>query len=376
MIAFLAIVYAAIAYLIFFQFKLLPFDLKNKIATAVLGVLIVCGILIAVNFFHPMTLDATVYQHIIQIAPRTPAPARVVEVPVKPNMPLKKGDVLFRLDPRPYQYEVDRLTALVAASEQSVPQLKAQLDAAEAAANQAEAQEQLAQVTYDRDMAVFNRDAGAISDLKIDESRQHLAGSQAAVHQAKAQVEASRIALEMSGETIAQAKAQLNTARLNLEETTVTAPADGFATVVELRPGFVVTPGQSVMSFVAAPEGIVGATFAQEYASNIQPGDEVELCLDVYPGKTLHGVVESVIKATGEGQLDVTGMLQTTAHHGSSARIPVKISISETDQKLYPLPAGASGAAAIYTDHVPSFKIVRRVMLRWYTWLNYVKLTL
>src|SRR5215475_13539114 len=113
MIAFLTIIYCAIAYLIFFQFKLLPFDLKNKIATAVLGLLFVCGILIAVNFLHPMTLDARVLQHVIQIAARTTAPGRVIEVPVTPNTPVQKGGVLFRIDPRPFQYEVDRLTALV-----------------------------------------------------------------------------------------------------------------------------------------------------------------------------------------------------------------------------------------------------------------------
>jgi hypothetical protein len=60
MIAFLTIIYAAVAWLVFSKFKLLPFDFKNKIATAVLGLVFVCGILIAVNFFHPMSLDARV----------------------------------------------------------------------------------------------------------------------------------------------------------------------------------------------------------------------------------------------------------------------------------------------------------------------------
>src|SRR5262245_51867013 len=140
MIAFLTILYVAAAWLVFGKFKLLTFDLKNKIATAVLGLLFVCGILIAVNFFHPMTLDARVMQHVIQISARVPQPSRVVEVPVEPNKPLKQGDVLFRVDPRPYQYEVDRLTAAVASAEQSEPQLKAQLSAAEAAATRIEAE--------------------------------------------------------------------------------------------------------------------------------------------------------------------------------------------------------------------------------------------
>lgn len=376
MIAFLAILYAIAAWLVFFKFKLLPFDLKNKIATAVLGLIFVCGILIAVNFFHPMTLDARVYQHIVQIAARTPAPARVVEVPVKPNVPLKKGEVLFRLDARPYQYEVDRLTAALAAAEQSVPQLKAALAGAEAAVDRIDAERELAQITLDADQGIFDREPGAIRERKLDQDRAKVAASEAELREAKAKIESARIAVDVSAQTIAEVKAQLATAQLNLEETTVTAPADGFVTVVELQPGFVVSPGQSVMSFVSTPQGVVGATFAQEFSAGIQPGDEVELCLDAYPGKTLHGTVESVIAATGEGQLAATGVLPTTAQRTPAARVPVKIIVSDADRERYPLPAGASGAAAVYTDRVPSFKVVRRIMLRWYTWLNYVKLSL
>jgi multidrug resistance efflux pump len=96
----------------------------------------------------------------------------------------------------------------------------------------------------------------------------------------------------------------------------------------------------------------------------------------VYPGKTIHGKVDNVIRATGEGQIAVSGTLPTTSTKVSAARVPVRILIDKNELEKYPVPAGASGAAAIYTDRAPSFKMVRRVMLRWYTWLNYVKLSL
>lgn len=376
MIAFLAIIYAALAYLVFFQFKLLPFDLKNKIATAVLGVLFVFGILIAVNFFHPMSLDVRVFQHVVQIAPRTSAPGRVVEVPVTPNTPLKRGDVLFRLDPRPSQYEVDRLTAALAVAEQSVPQLQANVAAAEAAIERFEAERDVAQKTLNRDLAIERSKTGAVSERSIDENRARVAVAEASKREATAQAESARVALKLSEQTIAEAKAQLAAAKLNLDEATVVAPDDGFVTALELRPGFIVAPGQQVMSFVCEPEGVVAATLAQEFSANVKAGDEVELCFDVYPGKTLHGKVDAVLQATGEGQLAVSGTLPTTGQKSVAARVPVRIIIDEADRQQYPLPAGASGAVAIYTDKVPSFKIVRRVMLRWYTWLNYVRLTL
>jgi multidrug resistance efflux pump len=376
MIAFLTILYVAAAWLVFFKFKLLQFDLKNKIATAVLGVLLVCGILIAVNFLHPMTLDARVFQHIISIAPRTSAPGRVTKVVAAPNTPLKKGDVLFRIDPRPFQYEVDRLEAAAKAAEESVPQLKSALAAAQAAVERIDAERKLYQITLDRDLEVQRSSPGAVTQQKLDQDRAQLAASTAGLAETNAQVDSARVAIELSAETIAGAKAQLAAAKLNLEEATVTAPADGYVTVVELRPGFIVAPGQAVMTFIAEPEGVVGATLAQEYAEGVKPGDEVELCLDLYPGKTLSGKVDAVIWATGEGQLNVSGTLPTTGDKTAAARIPVKIIVSDEDRERYPLPAGASGAAAFYTDRVASFKIVRRVMLRWYTWLNYLKLSM
>jgi multidrug resistance efflux pump len=376
MIAFLAIIYAAAAWLVFFKFKLLPFDLRNKIATVVLGLLFVCGILIAVNFFHPMTLDARVFQHVVQIAARVPQPSRVVEVPVEPNKPLKQGDVLFRVDPRPYQYEVDRLTAAVASAEQSEPQLQATLAAAQAGADRIEAERALAQSTLNRDTEAQRLNPGASTAQRLDQEREQVAAAEAGLREAQAQAEAARVSINLLPQTIAQAQAQLAAAQLNLDETTVTAPADGFVTVLELRPGFVVAPGQALMSFVVEPEGVVAATLAQEFSRFVKAGDEAEVCLDVYPGKTLHGTVEAVIQATGEGQLSASGVLPTTGEKQPRARVPIKIRLSDADRAAYPIPAGAGGAVAVYTDHGKSFGIVRRVMLRWYTWLNYIKLSL
>jgi multidrug resistance efflux pump len=215
-----------------------------------------------------------------------------------------------------------------------------------------------------------------VSQQQIEDHQARLAAAEAEKREATAQAESSRVALELSDQTIAEANAQLATAKLNLEEATVVAPADGFVTALELRPGFVVSPGQPVMSFVCEPEGVVAATLAQEFSANVKPGDEVELCLDVYPGKTLHGRVDSVIRATGEGQIAVSGTLPTTSTKVKAARVPIRIILNDEDRQNYPLPAGASGAAAVYTDRAPSFKMVRRVMLRWYTWLNYIKLSL
>lgn len=127
MIAFLIDVYVLCLWLIFFKFKLLKFDLKAKICSGVIGVLLCFGVLIAVNFLHPQSLDARVFQHVIPVAANTPHAGPVIDVPVSPNTRVKKGEILFKVDSLPYELEVSRLEAALAEAEQNVPQLKATL---------------------------------------------------------------------------------------------------------------------------------------------------------------------------------------------------------------------------------------------------------
>jgi multidrug resistance efflux pump len=376
MIAFFAIIYVGLAYLIFFQFKLLPFNLANKIATVVIGLLLVFGILIVVNFLHPMTMDVRVFNYVIQIAPRVPQAGRVTDVPVQPNVPVKKDAVLFQIDKRPYEYEVARLTAALNEAEQTVPQLNAALEGAKGNVERAHSQRDLAKSTYDRYTELKKANAGAVSDQQLEEYRRNIEAADQSLRIAKSTEDQATIAIDIGAQKTDETKAELAKAKLDLEETTVKAPTDGFVANLELKPGFIVRPGEAVMSFVSDPEGIVIATFPQEYLGNIAPGNEAEICLDMYPGKTLHGKVDTVIWASGQGQGAPTGLLPTLTHPEAAARYPVRILLSDADRQSHELPAGAGGAAAIYTDHVPSMQIVRRVVLRWYTWLNYIKVSM
>lgn len=379
MIALLLDIYVLILWLIFFKFKLLKFDLKAQIGSGVLGVLFVFGILIAVNFLHPQTFDANVFQRVVQIAPRISQPGRVIEVPVVPNTPVKAGDVLFRIDPRPYQLEIDRLTAAVAEAEQNVPQLKAAWDAATDTVARSEASLKQADAHLVREKELRERNVNTAEDLEIAQKDRDLAS--ATLLENKALAEKARLAFESQtvggvNVQVAQLQAQLEEARINLADSTVTASTSGFVTNLELRPGFVVTPGVSVVTLVPDPEGIVVATFPQEFLMNVAVGDEAEIALDLYPGRTLKGKVDAIIWATGQGQLSPSGQLPNITEAAPRSRFGVKILVSEADQKAYRLPAGAGGSVAIYTQHGKSWQIVRRVMLRWYTWLNFLKISM
>src|ERR1700674_3774754 len=123
----LILTYTAICYAIFKIFKI-PVN-KWTVPTAALGgAALISGLILLMSYNHPFTNEGRIYFTSAPVIPSVRGP--VVEVPVTPNVPLKKGDVLFRLDPRPYEYAVDAKRAALAEAEQNVQLLKSAYDAA------------------------------------------------------------------------------------------------------------------------------------------------------------------------------------------------------------------------------------------------------
>ena len=157
----LVLIYVSICIVIFKVFSI-PVN-QWSLSTAVLGGIFgITLLLLIMNYNHPFTTNARIYFPVTPIL--ATVKGRVVEVPVQANTPLKEGDVLFRLDPKPFQYVVDGKKAALAEAEQNVDQLKASLDQATAAVGKADAQLQLAQQNYDRQAELFAKDVIASSN--------------------------------------------------------------------------------------------------------------------------------------------------------------------------------------------------------------------
>ncbi len=169
----------------------------------------------------------------------------------------------------------------------------------------------------------------------------------------------------------AEAEAGALGARLDLAESSVYAPADGIVTNLALRPGQVAAKvtANPVMTFISA-EPVIIASFPQPVMRHINPGDEAEIALDRHPGVILRARVHSIVPATGEGQLQPSGTLRTF-EPTPRALFAVRLEIDEPYAGLE-LPAGTGGNAAIYTQKGKMIRIVRRVIIRVYTWLNYL----
>ncbi len=278
-------------------------------------ILVLC--LLLVGFFIPMTWGAPsgpalVGRQSVAIVPNVAG--EVVDVPVVPNAPLKAGDVLFRIDPTPYEAQLKSL----------------------------DAQLQLAQLRLDQ----------------MTQLAQKQATPEFNVQQRQAEVD--------------QLKGQIEAAQWNLDKTTVRAPSDGFVTNVTLRKGARVAalPLAPVMAFIDASETVVVVELTQNTARYVEPGQKVEVTFKFLPGVVAGGTVEQVLPAIAPGLLAPSGSAFAPADFQAAPfAVRVKLDAPELAERL---PAGSVGTAAIFTAHVKPTHIIRRILLRQTAWLNYV----
>ena len=163
------------------------------------------------------------FQRIVQITPHITSPGRVTAIAVQANQPIKKGEVLFKVDPEPFQIEVNRLEAALAGAQQAVPQLKSSLEQSVAATEKAIAQFNLAKSDLERQQELFSNEV--IAEAKLDRYKRNMQAAEQTAAGAKAAEKRARQAYESNigsdNTTVAQVKQQLGQAKYNLEESLV-----------------------------------------------------------------------------------------------------------------------------------------------------------
>jgi RND family efflux transporter MFP subunit len=293
------------------KLKIVSFNLFWKVSPVIVALLLLVGLFIPMGWGAPQG-PVLVVRNSVAIVPNVAG--EVIEVPVVANTPLKAGDVLFSIDPVPYQAQVNAL----------------------------EAQLRLEQQRLDESNQLQSRGVG-----RQNEVEQH----QAAVDQLKAQIEG---------------------ARWNLDKATVRAPADGYVTNLALRKGARVAnlPLAPVMAFIDTSQTIIGVEIQQIDARYVQPGQPVELTFKYVPGTIYTGKIESILQAIATGQMQTSGTA-VAPKAVQSAPFVVRVRLDDQDFANR-LPAGATGEAAIFTDHVKAAHLIRKVVLRQTAILNYV----
>jgi len=391
--ALLLAIYSFFVWLIFFKFKWLPWNTAWQVTVVVIPVVALTAMILILNVVAPSSADVRVIKYVVQVIPQVRG--RVLEVPVEPNRLVRKGELLFRIDPTPYRNELEVAKAKLAADEARFAQAGANLADASAGARQLQEQlrsanAQVATLLPRLDLARLrvrqHRElvaSGAGDRFSLEQAESNVAelDSQLATAKANEAQVAQKLSGQVGGEqaSVAGARAQLATAKAqvdvsradlasaqwNLDQTTVFAPADGYAINVQLRPGSYVTafPVAPAMSFVENTYQVV-ALYAQNELTLVAPGDSAEFTLRTHPGRVIKAKVDSIVWAQGQGQVMQSGALpQTGALPQVPGRFPVKLDVVDPDQQLF-LAAGAEGNGAIYTTHLAFLHVVRMVILR------------
>ena len=349
----------------------------------------------------PSSADVRVVKYVVQIVPQVRG--RVVEVPVSGNDYVKKGQVLFKIDPTPYRNTVDQLAANQAAlnealaglsqAQASVGEMRESVNAAAGQIGALRGKLDLARKRVDEYRELVATGAGDRFGLEqwqanVRELEGQLAsataneaqakmklsarsgGDQAAVAQAKAKEATARAQL-------AATQADLDNARWELSQTVMLAPANGWVMNLQLRPGSMVVgvPLAPAMTFVEDAYQVI-ALYQQNELHQVQAGDAAEVVLNTLPGEVIKARVNSIVWGQGQGQLPVSGMLpQTGATPAYPNRFAVRLDIEPKHKSIF-LAAGASGIAAIYTENLKAIHIIRMVILRVSSYTNYLILKL
>jgi multidrug resistance efflux pump len=310
MIVVLLNVYLVILFLLV-KLNVIRFTLFWKVSPFLVFLLLLIGLFIPMGWGAPQG-TALVVRNAVSIVPDVAG--EVTDVPVAANTPLKAGDILFKIDPTPYDAQVKAI--------------QAQLTLATT---------RLGQMTQ-----LFERESGRGFDVEQRQS------------------EVDRLTAQLEG------------AQWNLEKTTVRAPVDGYVTNLALRKGARVAnlPLSPVMAFIDTSNTLIGIELNQIDARYVAPGQAVEVTFKYLPGQVFPGKVETVLQAIATGQVQTSGL--AVQSRGIEAA-PFVARIRLDDVALADrLPAGSTGTAAIFTDHVKVAHVIRKVLLRQIAITNYV----
>lgn len=354
----LLIIYSVVVWLIFFKFKLLPWNITSQVIVVTIPIIGLTILILFMNICAPSSSDVRAQNYVIPIVPRVTG--QVTDVPIEPNRPIKKGDVLFKIDPVPFE-------AAQKAAEATLRGAKDQLNNAENKKAALTPRIDLAKKRVEQFTALATTGAGKRADLEQAQSdlgnlQSEFLAADATESQARAQ--------------ISKSEADLINAKFDLEGTTYLAPANGRVANLALRPGVRATQFATmpVMSFIEEDDPWLLAFFRQNELRYVEAGDEAEIYMMQYPGRIIKCTVDSILWATAQGQMPISGNLQNTLPvTAPEQRIAVRLVLAPKERELF-LAAGARGGGAIYTEHGKMIHIVRKVFLRvsakldWFVW--------
>lgn len=270
---------------------------------------------------NPWTRDGQVRAQVIQITPRVSGP--IVKLPIKDNQLVKAGDLLFEIDPRTFEADLDQARAQLdetgdnyQALVQQVEAAKAMVDVSRAAITQARSSIKEMESTIERNEAEYDRQkellprratsqkavdrAKANYEVSVEQRKTAVAGlaqARASLLESEANLAEAKANLGAAGDAnalIRAARAAVRKAELNLEFTQVRAPVDGYVTNLNLRLGSQAVANQPALALVDINSFWIDGFFKENSIGKIREGDKAVVTLMTYPDTPLEGYVDSL----------------------------------------------------------------------------------
>lgn len=356
-----------------------PNPVRNIVLIALIILLALFAYHVLSDRFTPYTSQARVVTFLTQVAPEVAGD--VQEVGAKDNSRVNKGQLLFRIDPEPYQVAIRAAEANLAVALQAADVSVADVSAARAQLHKNRvdfaASRKLGKIVTDLvDKRALAETQGIRAEADVGKSAADIARAEADLRKALANLGAPG----MANPKVRQALAALDQARLDLRNTTVVAPANGIVTNLRLATGQFVSPGQPLLSFLESGPRWISADMRENQLGNVRPGQKVLIVLDILPGKLFHGRVHSVGFGVSQGDEAPTGQLASNPPDQGwlrdPQRFPVRVLLDPEDAKEAGIDIGRSGAQAnvmIFTEEDSIMNPIGRLWLKVVALLSYLQ---
>jgi multidrug resistance efflux pump len=302
-----------------------------------------------VYYANPRTDDA--YVHADTAALAAHVSGQILKLPIKDNQRVKKGDLLFVVDPRPYKLALDAARTRLHLTEIEIKTLHDTIKAADAQLAQRKADEANVKQYLDRIVPLRERDF--VTDNEVVEAHNKLKAAQAGVAAATSDLQKAQDALGVLGDVnqrIRAAQEAIEDAQLNYDYCFVRAPFDGYVTNLNIAEGQYANVGQPVLTLIDDRNWYVLAYFREDLLDRIRPGMLVDVSLLSYPGKLFQGQVEGIgwglFQANGATVAGLPNVEETLNWVRLNQRFPVRISLKRADAK-HPFRMGQTAVVTI-----------------------------
>ena len=292
------------------------------------------------------TDNAAVKQDIVSVSAQVNGP--VSEVAVKNGDIVHRGDVLFRVDPAPFQVALEQAQAQLAAAKLQTTQLRTQAAGTGADITGAAADLEIQRRALSRQSALLKR--GFTTRADYDDAVAEVRKAETVLADARARSANAGAALAPGEQpSVAQAQAAVDKARLELTRTIVRAPMDGsVANADRLQVGQMAAMGLGMLSVVHSNGAWVEANFKEKDIGRLVPGQKVKIKLDAYPHTDFQGHVQSVGAGTGSEFAILPAQNANGNWVKVTQRVPIRIAFDGKTDK--PLIAGLSADVTVYLD--------------------------